>query len=242
MTTLQIFPARSRFVHARRLAVMILIPAGLATVAPKAQAQTDDEGGRVVNVLQEPRHRTVHRDGDLYLLDVQINPGDTSLAHTHDAPILLTFIRAGSGPVGGRVSSDTTYITEPITHRVGNAGPGLMRIIALTSLGARVPGMQDRPTGMTVEPQLENGWFRSYRIDLAPGEKTPPQTHMNPTVVVQVTDGLVHVSREDGITAELTAMGDWTWRDPRSPFVIENVGSEPVSVVVNEGRRTAAEP
>ncbi len=32
-------------------------------------------------------------------------------------------------------------------------------------------------------------------------------------------------------------MGDWAWRDPGSPFMIHNMGTAPVTVVVNEGRR-----
>jgi hypothetical protein len=32
-------------------------------------------------------------------------------------------------------------------------------------------------------------------------------------------------------------MGDWAWRDAESPFLIRNVGTEPVAVVINEGRR-----
>ena len=45
---------------------------------------------RVVHLLDEPRHRTVFQDGSLYLLDVQLNPGDESLEHLHDQAILLS--------------------------------------------------------------------------------------------------------------------------------------------------------
>ena len=91
------------------------------------------------------------------------------------------------------------------------------------------------------EPQLENEWFRSYRIELAPGEKTRMQTHDNPTVVLQVSDGLTHLTREDGLTAELDAMGDWAWRNPGSRFQIRNAGSQAIAVVVNEARRRASD-
>ena len=80
---------------------------------------------------------------------------------------------------------------------------------------------------MVGEPQLENEWFRSYRIDLAPGEMTAPQRHLNPTVVVQVSDGVTHVTREDGITGELTEMGDWALARPRKPFPDPQCGESP---------------
>ena len=101
-------------------------------------------------------------------------------------------------------------------------------------------GATDRPEGMGADPQLENEWFRSCRVELGPGKETPTQTHKNPTVVVQVSDGLTHVTRTDGITAKLTEMGDWTWRNPESIFMIRNAGNIPVSVVVDAARRASS--
>jgi len=202
------------------------------------QAQTEDLTSRTVHLLDEPRHRTVHHDGEIFLLDVQVNAGDTSLSHTHDAAILLTSISNREGSSDGRVSSNTDYATESFTHQVSNPGPGLLRIIAMTNSGAPLSdAVTDRPEGMGADPQLENEWFRSYRVELGPGEETPTQTHTNPTVIVQVSDGLAHVTREDGITAELTEKGDWAWRDPGGGFRIRNAGNRAVSLVVNEARR-----
>ncbi|MBT8146092.1 MAG: hypothetical protein KJN90_04520 [Gammaproteobacteria bacterium] len=217
------------------LAAGTLFSGVLVTLA----AQEQDWGGaRVVNILDEPRHRTMHRDGELYVLDVQINPGDQTLPHTHDAAIIYTFISNGDGPIGGRVSSNTDYVAENHTHRVSNEGPELFRIIAFTNYGAGIVNLSsDRPQGVAAEPQLENRWFRSYRVELAPGETTALQTHHNPSIVVQVTEGLTHVTRSDGITEELDTMGDWAWRDADSPFLLRNIGTEPVAVVINEARR-----
>ncbi|MEO1930480.1 MAG: hypothetical protein ABGX41_01080, partial [Pseudohongiella sp.] len=63
------------------------------------------------------------------------------------------------------------------------------------------------------------------------------QTHNNNTVIVQGSDGLVLVTRADGVAAELDAPGDWTWRDPNSPFIVRNVGQTSVFVAINEGRQ-----
>ncbi len=201
-------------------------------------AETPGPNDRVVPILQEPRHRTMHVDGDIRLLDVQINPGDMTLFHTHDAAIMYTFISSGSGPSEGRISSNTDYVKENYTHQVANDGPGLFRIIALTNYGPPMGALEtDRPSGLSGEPELENLYFRSYRITLAPGETSAPQTHHNPSVVVQVSDGLTHVTRIDGITAELTANGGWAWREPHNPYQIKNMGTVPVELVINEARR-----
>ncbi len=209
-----------------------------ASLVPLATLGQDRDGQRVVNVIEEPRHRPVHVDGDLYLLDVQLNPGDESMHHTHDAAILLTYISSSDGPVEGRVSSNTDYASEQFTHKITNNGTHQTRIIALVNFGPPTSHLtMDRPAGVAVEPQLENSWFRSYRLELAPGEATTLRTHRNPTAVVQVSPGLAHVSRVDGITEELDSPGDWAWRDSDSPFLVRNIGTEPVAVVINEGRR-----
>jgi len=198
----------------------------------------DFRGFRIVQILQEPRHRTVHQDEDVYFLDVQINPGDTTLPHTHDAAILYTFISNGDGPLYGRVSDNTDYVERNFTHAVSNPGPNLFRILALTNYGAGLPTLNsDRPLGIDFEPELENEWFRSYRIELEPGQETAAHTHNNPAAVIQVTAGRVHVSRHDGLTAELTDMGDWAWREEGKAFSVRNVGREAVEVVINEARR-----
>ena len=210
-----------------------------AAVSPLSSLAQEDEfaGERIVHLLQEPRHRTVHHDGDLYLLDVQLNPGDVSLPHIHDQAILLTYINMDNGPRDGDVNSNTDYASQSHTHKVSNAGPGLFRIIALVNAGVGNPDlMADRPSGFSGQPQHENAWFRSYRVELAPGEVTSVQIHSLSSFVVQVADGLIHVERSDGITAELDARADWVWHDPNEAYVIRNVGRIASTVVINEGR------
>lgn len=232
----------NKAVTASLLVSRLAIFSGLSLSATMAMAQPDQEiqsaADQVVNILQEPRHRIVHNDGDIWLLDIQINPGDATKQHTHDSAVMYTFISSGEGPSGGRVTSNTDYVKENYTHRAKNDGPGLFRIIAMANYGEPQENLsQGRPKGLEGEPALENPWFRSYRLTLAPDEMSPMQTHENPTVVVQVTNGLSHVTRTDGITAELTGMGSWAWRDAGSSFQIHNGGSSAIEVVINEARR-----
>src|SRR5690606_2010303 len=209
----------------------------LTSCAPLAN-QAGYERIRTVHVLDEPRHRTVHRDGDIRLLDVQINPGDSSLPHTHDFAILYTYLNLGNEPLYGRMGGNTDYVTEPLTHTVPNNGDQLFRIIAMGNPGPAVPdSVRDQPSGMPAAPTVENPWYRSYRLEVAPGATTALQTHINPSVVVQVTDGIARVTREDGITAELAEIGHWEWRVAGSSYQIHNPGNAPVTVVVNEARR-----
>jgi hypothetical protein len=215
------------------VAITALVSTGAAMIIHAQSSSQQSE--RTVNILQEPRHRTVHTDGDLRVLDVQINPGDSTLAHTHDSAILYTFISNGEGALNGRVSSTISYVNEHYTHSVNNPGPELFRIIALANYGPAVVAAADVPIDLS--PQLENEWFRSYRLELAPGQSSASYLHNFPVLIVQVGNGLLHVSRADGITSELDAMGDWAWRDAGMAYQIHNRSDQPVSVVINEGKR-----
>ncbi|HJN95288.1 MAG: hypothetical protein CMQ15_04720 [Gammaproteobacteria bacterium] len=212
---------------------------GLDRLSPAIHAQENEfPGEKIVHLLQEPRHRTVHNVGGLFLLDVQVNPGDESFPHIHNQAILLTSISNGAGPSNGSVRAITDYASTSLTHKVSNAGPGLLRIIAFVNDGGGVSGdTRDGPSGMSSEPQIENPWFRSYRIELAPGEATGLQTHQNPTVIVQGSAGTIHITRTDGVTDELAAPGDWAWREEESQFVVRNMGQTTVAVAINEGRQ-----
>ena len=199
--------------------------------------QSEFPGEKVVHLLDEPRHRPVRQHGQLYLLDVRIKPGDESFPHTHDQAILLTYISLAGGPQNGRVGVNTDYAAEAFTHKVSNAGPGLFHIMALVHDGPGQPlSENDLPSGMRVDPELENPWFRSYRYQLAPGESTDLQSHSNPSFVILGSEGLAHVSREDGVTRELAYAGEWAWREQDSTYQITNVGDTPVAITVNEGR------
>ncbi len=233
----------SRLLAQAAALVAFLIPVlcwsqGVSAGAEPQKNTAIGDPNRIVKILHEPRHRQVHRDGDIYVLDIQINPGDMTLQHTHDAAILYNFISSGTGPSAGRVTSNTEYVTKSFTHQVSNEGPGLFRIIALTNYGPPIADLKsDRPTGISGDPQIENPWLRAYSITLEPGKSTEMQTHQNPSLIVQVGEGLVHVAREDGLTTELTTMGSWAWRNARSSYQVRNVGTAPVKIVINEARR-----
>lgn len=218
-----------------------LVLGSMTAMAQLTEGEPEDFVGltdpvRVVHILDEPRHRTVYQQQDIRLLDIQINPGDTTLPHTHDNAILYTFISNGEGPLGGRLASTTRYVEEPYTHRVTNEGPGLFRIVALASFAEpAVDGANDWPSGLPSETDLENGWFRAWRMILQPGERSGEINHVNPAFVVQVSEeGAVHVERNDGVMAELLSAGDWS--APRQGYVLHNPTSEPVRLVVKEAR------
>ena len=215
--------------------------ASLLTFNSLATAQgMGRDDAKVVHLLQEPRHRTVYKQDGLLLIDLQINPGDTTYAHTHNQAILRVRISDKNGPLMGDVTSDTSYVRRPFTHTLHNDGQAIVHNVALINdSGGVARDTNDAPEGVTAEPVLENPWFRAYRIELSPGESTALQTHQNPTVIIQGTPGVLHVTRTDGITHELGKAGAWAWRDAGSAFAVRNTGDTTVIVAIGEGRRQA---
>ena len=226
-----------RFLRARWL---VTLAALLPILSSCGRSQTEDSSSlesETVHLLDEPRHRTVYHEGDLYLLDVQLNPGDESLEHIHDQAILLTRLSSSSGPLKGEVSSITEYASSPFTHSIRNQGDYLLRILALVNSSLGSVQQDDLPTGLNVLPQLEDQWFRSYRLELELEESTPIIRHQNSGFITQVSPGMIHIEREDGITEELRRSGDWEWQRGEIAYRLTNVGNGPVSVVINEARK-----
>lgn len=217
---------------------LILMASLIAGISLPAVAQQETRSEKTVHLLQEPRHRTVMQDGGVFLLDVQLNAGDSSFAHTHNQAILLTYISDENGARHGEVVARTEYAGKPLTHVVENPGPNMIHIMAMVNDNPPVPAdFEDVPSGLNEEPQIENRWFRSYRLELQPGESTQLLTHQNPVAIILGEGELLHVTRADGITNELDRPGDWAWRAAGSGYQVSNMGDVPCAVLINESRR-----
>jgi uncharacterized protein (DUF885 family) len=93
---------------------------------------------------------------------------------------------SGQAPVPAvRPTSTTSYYDQPITHRIQNVGDRLYRFMAITNAAAGDESSSDH--GFTGRAELNNRWFRAYRITLQPGQKTESHKHSTESVIVQVS-------------------------------------------------------
>ncbi|HZF32162.1 MAG TPA: cupin domain-containing protein [Gammaproteobacteria bacterium] len=226
---------------------------------------TIDRDTVVVPVHHEPHHRQVFQYGTTRILDLQIPPGETSWFHSHDWPVLyMTLGRSavrtqnlggewsGGGPPrpvagapppaprpaappGPRATSTTSYIDKPVTHRIENVGTGLFRAMVVVNETRGDDATSVEAAGFAGTPELANSWFRSYRITLAPGERTPPHKHHEPVVIFQATDG-------KGMAAgpmkfELNEPGQWAFYDADVEHSVQNLGTAPLDLLEIEVRR-----
>ena len=81
------------------LLAALAVGAGTAAGALRAQEAPrlpDPVQDRVVPVYEEPRHRQVFRSGTTRILELIVLPGDTSLFHSHEDPIVYINLSSGA--------------------------------------------------------------------------------------------------------------------------------------------------
>jgi hypothetical protein len=179
-----------------------------------------------VPMHEEPRHRLVLTHEQLRVMDVRIHPGDTTLFHVHDLPALYVAVSTapvdiqllndkwgGTHPAAdpgrrpGDVNVDTSYVRQPIAHRVTNVGSQLFNLIAITTstVSPRDSGPLDMPGGL----ELQNRWFTQSRVRLSCGAAPRWYSTTSPTIVVQPLQGTAMVILESGERHVLDTPGSW---------------------------------
>jgi hypothetical protein len=220
----------------------------VATVT-SAAAQTPAVADRPVPVFEEPRHHLVVDTAPLRILDIQIPPGDTTLFHSHNSPMLYVPISSsrtrnqnlgeewsggGAAPATavatparpGRVNAPANYVDKGQTHRVNNLGTSLFRLIGI---GNMTPGEVATPPASTAKPELENRWYRADRLAIAPGASAAIPPAAGTIVVVMQTAG--SAALDGKVWHPLNGPGDFARIDGTSPYVVHNRGGVEIEVV-----------
>jgi quercetin dioxygenase-like cupin family protein len=236
-----------------------------APVPMPGKPLTGPDGEQLVHVFDEPRHKTVFKEGSIQVLDIQIPPGDTTLFHTHTTAILYVTIgrsqtrsqtfgkewsgggtppaAAAAAPVAPPrvserlMSSPAEYVRAPLTHRVNNVGTSTFRLIGVSNASAGGAGVADETAGTGGEREIANDYFRGYRTTLAAGTSIASHTHKTPVMIVQATEGQVTV---DGAKGALSGPGSLAYVAPGQAHTIKNGGSGGVTVVEVEVRQPAS--
>ncbi len=203
----------------------------IALMAAMSSAQD-----RAVPVEAEPNHKTVLKNDYLQVFRVTLEPGKTSLMHTHahdDAAVRLSkaTVTADSPgePMGapefvvpGTVSARNNE-KKPHTHRVHNIGTTLFDVIDVQIL--------KRPDGPAAPPittpAAENPRMRVYRYELGPGAGSAQHTHARPYLLVAATDlNLRMTSPDGGSMAHPVKAGDIHWVEAAVTHTLINEGRE----------------
>ncbi|NNF28563.1 MAG: hypothetical protein HKN73_15160 [Gemmatimonadetes bacterium] len=210
----------------------------------------------VVPVHEEPRHRLVHSGVRLQVLDIGIQPGDTTLFHRHDRPIAYVEIDATvvnqqrlGGPWGGvsatatpparppgRVSWNERYGQSPVEHRVTAIGPGPFRLIGVVNLGEGGPAERVGQLGPFPEPDDASRYFSRTATELATGDSWAWPAGDTPVVIV-LAAGEISVDADDAeVAAHLVGAGAFTVLAPGKAYRIRNAGTASASLSIVEVR------
>lgn len=203
-----------------------------------------------VPVFKEPRHHLVVDTPPLRILDIQIPPGDTTLFHSHDSPMLYVPIASsrtrnqvlggewsGGGAVPAptpavaperpsRVGTPADYVGKPTTHRVNNMGTSLFRLIGIANM---TPGDPTAPAASASKPEQENRWYRADRLVIAAGTSAPVPSYAGTVVVVMQTPGSAAVEGADW--HPLNGPGDFARIDGSTSYVVHNRGTSTIELV-----------
>jgi quercetin dioxygenase-like cupin family protein len=212
----------------------------------------------VVPVHEEPRHHLVLEQSSFQILDIRFLPGDTTLFHTHDAPIHYVVISASSintqvlgetwSTVGtdssalpvGSGSSNVEYARQPVTHRVANTGSNLFRLIAVVNRGRGRLSPPENAGVINPMPgsiEAESEWFGRARLSLQAGEEIEAANLADPVVAIQVSTGKSELHDDGRVGAGTNAPGDWFVLDPATPQTLRNPGPGAITLVLVEVRQ-----
>jgi len=210
---------------------MKIIVALLAVLAATPSAQDV-----AVPVEQEPFHKTVLKNDYVQVFRVSLEPGKTTLMHTHakdDAAVRLsTATVAANSPGGPLGEAEPVYpglvsardnAKKPHTHRVHNIGTTVFDVIDVQIL--KRPDGPEAPA--ILAPAAENAQMRVYRYELAPGAASPAHTHARPYLLVAATGMSLRMSAPDGASmTHAIKAGDFHWVEAAVSHTFANEGRE----------------
>jgi quercetin dioxygenase-like cupin family protein len=221
----------------------VFVALALVLVSRTSAAQSPSAGA--VPVYREPHHRAVYENAMVRVMDVRVEPGDSTLYHVHanrhTTVVILASreweqllgdarVTASEDSVGGL--HDNASATLPYTHRVGNAGTTPFRYIVaqvLSPSGIDAPAL---PSSTGVRREMETSYARIYRVRLAPGESTASHRHAAPGLTVQVGRGTVRLEgTQADASSRASGPGAWWWRTAGSDHAIRNTGATTVDLV-----------
>jgi uncharacterized cupin superfamily protein len=132
------------------------------------------------------------------------------------------------------VTSTTSYVQTPATHRIANTGTGIVHALVVVNQTMGTDATTPKDAGFEGTPELTNNWFRAYRFALPPGQ-SGTHTHKVPTFLVQTSEGTA-VTQGARLRA-LNQVGDWAFFDAGVAHEMRNTSTATVEFVEVEVRQ-----
>lgn len=198
----------------------------------------------VVPVKDEPRHHNVFENAYIRVLDVRINPGDTSQMHKHATPsvfVVLHPVKTGSQVIVEEQKATALFSPDPSIsfegfykspriHRVWNEDTAMFHVMDIEILskgehGAATPIQQDGCKLLFDEQPV-----RGYRLTLQAGATIQLQRE-SPLFIIGLTDAAQPLSVN---TTSISKEGDFLFVPASQSIQFTNNNQQPYSFAVLE--------
>jgi len=196
-----------------------------------------------VQVSKEPLHKKVVENEYIRLLDVWLQPGDTSLFHIHSTPsVFLIFtetntvsqIKGGEWEKGKNVAGYSWYrsfFQDTLIHRVGNCDTVPFHVTDVELLSSFDINVKKAPLPFPL--LYENEKVFAYRLTKN-GFTTAAISNRGPMIAELVTgDEVFYADTATGEKKEIKA-GGYLYLKPGESFYLAFKGKEKVNMVLFE--------
>jgi len=138
-----------------------------------------------------------------------------------------------------RVSSTTSYVERPVTHRIMNTGTSMVRALVLVNQTAGNDSTSEKEAGfdgVAETAEMANKWYRAYRFTLAPGQ-VATHRHTTQAFLTQTTEGTA--TAQGTRLWALNEPAAWAFFEAGDRHEVRNTGSGPLELVEIEVRQPA---
>lgn len=189
-----------------------------------------------VQVRDEPRHHNVFENEFLRILDVYLEPGDTTLYHLHNTPsifIILSNSEVESQLMGGQPAKGANLIgtisydplTTPRIHRVWNIDTSWFHVMDVELLSKK----QNKKTEVIKENifQLlfEAEYANGYKFSLDAGKKINIPKSANGYLLISLGKAEIELKEKGVASHRGLKAGHYKLIDAESTLLIENSGN-----------------
>jgi hypothetical protein len=194
-----------------------------------------------VPVIKEPHHKPVLINKYVRLLDVHLNAGDTTQYHIHATPSVIVIIsnstigmqKMGEAPSapGNTTAGSVSFVdygTNPITHRVFNAGNNVFHVMDI-EIVPRKPSADSFSVlkQSNIETIVNEKLVRTYKLDIDAHQSLNIDKSSSAHLLICV-DGEVSASNKTITT------GEYVFFNPDTEITLSNKNTGKSTCVVLE--------
>ena len=196
-----------------------------------------------VQVRKEPRHKNVLENKYVRLLDVKIQPGDTTLFHIHSTPsvfvhftntIVCSQIKGKEWEKGKNTEGNASYrsfVNDTLVHRVSNCDTVPFHVTDIEILSPYKPTTQLKPLPFTV--LFENEKVFAYRLSSSSFNKQIISGRGPIVAELVAGDEVIYHDTMNKKSTKIKT-GKYLYIKPGSAFYFSATGNEKINLVLFE--------